>query len=105
MKKRLRKKYRVGEFRELSFSFSFEYKGDVNSDACEAFLNELVVDCIESNGMNCDGFMTEDGCRLVIVAQDPTKTSEEHRAAVKAWLDARTDVEVSQFSELEDLWY
>ncbi len=55
--------------------------------------------------MNCDGFMTEDGCRLVIVAQDPTKTSDAHRATVKAWLDARTDVEVSQFSELEDLWY
>ncbi len=105
MKKRLRKKYRVGEFSELSFSFSFEYKGDVNSDECEAFLKALIEECIEANGLNCDGYMTDEGCRLVLTAADPTKTSDEHRNLVKTWLDGRNDVEVSQFSELENLWY
>ncbi len=105
MKKRLRKKYRVGEFRELSFSFSFEYKGDVNSDACGEFLNELVNNCIAAQGLDCDGYMTAEGCRLVLSASNPCETSDAHRAAVKTWLDSRDDIDVSEFTELEDLWY
>ncbi len=105
MKKRLRKKYRIGEFQELCFNFSFEYKGDVNSTECEAFLKEFVENCVEAQGLDCDGYMTEEGCRLILSAARPTETSEEQRQFVKSWLEARSDVEVQSFSELEDLWY
>ena len=45
MKRRLRKKYRVGEFRELCFEFTFDYKGDIESPECEQFLHSFVDDC------------------------------------------------------------
>ncbi len=105
MKKRLRKKYRVGEFRELCFHFSFAYKGDVMADACREFLNALIEDCIEANGLDCSGNISDDGCQMTAMATDPTQTSAAQLEAVKAWLSAREDVEVTSFSGLEDAWY
>lgn len=105
MKKRLRKKYRLGEFRELCFEFTFEYKGDVNSPECGQFLQSLVSECIEANGLDCEGSLTDEGCLIIVTAADPTKTSEEQRQAVKTWLEGRSDVEVKAFSELHDAWY
>lgn len=105
MKKRLRKKYRIGEFRELCFTFSFEYKGDVEAPECEQFLHALVNDCIEANGLNCEGSLTDEGCHILAKAVDPTQTNEEQRSAVKSWLEARSDIELKSFGELEDAWY
>lgn len=105
MKKRLRKKYRVGEFRELCFEFTFDYKGDVDSPACEQFLHAFVEECIEANGLNCEGNLTDGGCNIIARAEDPTQTNQTQLDAVKAWLEAREDVEVKSFSELVDSWY
>ena len=105
MKKRLRKKYRVGEFRELCFEFTFDYKGEVESTDCEKFLHAFVEECIEANDLNCEGNLTQDGCNMVARATDPTKTSEEQRVAVKTWLEGREDVELKSFGELLDAWY
>lgn len=105
MKKRLRKKYRVGEFKELCFGFSFDYKGDVNAPECERFLHSFVEECIEANGLNCEGNMTDEGCNIIAKAEDPTRTSESQRLAVKSWLEACPEVKLNTFSELQDLWY
>lgn len=105
MKKRLRKKYRVGEFRELCFEFTFDYKGDVESPECEAFLRLFVDDCIEANNLECNGLLTEEGCSLVAYDTDPTQTTEAQRVAVKTWLEAREDIEIKSFGELVDAWY
>lgn len=105
MKKRLRKKYRIGEFRELCFEFTFDYKGDIESPECEQFLHAFADECIEANGLDCEGNLTEEGCNIVAHATDPTQTSETQRQAVKAWLDGRDDVEVKSFGELVDAWY
>jgi uncharacterized protein YggL (DUF469 family) len=105
MKKRLRKKYRVGEFRELCFEFTFDYKGDVESPECETFLRTFVDECIDANGLETNGLLTEQGCSLVAYDADPTQTSEAQRQAVKSWLEAREDVEIKSFGELVDAWY
>ncbi len=105
MKKRLRKKYRVGEFRELCFEFSFEYKGDVESPECEQFLHAFVSECVEANGLSCEGNLTNDACNVIAKAEDPRTTNEQQRLAVKTWLEGRSDVEVKSFGELTDAWY
>lgn len=105
MKKRLRKKYRVGEFRELCFEFTFDYKGNIESPECEQFLKLFIDECIEANGLNCEGNLTEAGCNITARAEDATQTRETQRQAVKAWLDGRDDVEVKFFGELVDAWY
>lgn len=105
MNKRLRKKYRIGEFKELSFTFSFNYKGDVDSNDCEIFLRQLIEECIEANGLDCDGHLTDEGCIMSLCSMTKVTTSEAQRQSVKEWLDARNDVEVVNFTELEDKWY
>ncbi len=105
MNKRLRKKYRVGEFSELCFSFSFEYKGDVESPACEEFLRSLIEDCIEAQSLDCEGHLTEDACVITVCAIDPKATNQEQLDSVKTWLEAREDVEIKAFSPLMDRWY
>ena len=105
MKKRLRKKYRVGEFKELCFEFTFGYKGDVAAPECEQFLHALIEECIEANGLDCEGNITDDGCSIIAKAGDPTQTNETQRQAVKSWLEARSDVEIKNFAELQDAWY
>lgn len=105
MKKRLRKKFRIGEFKELGFTFAFSYKGDMESPACEAFLQEFIEQCIDANGLDCDGNLTEEGCFFMAVANDPRDTTLAQRDAVKAWIDARPDAEVISMGELMDLWY
>lgn len=105
MKKRLRKKYRVGEFRELCFDFTFDYKGDIDSPDCESFLHAFVNECIEANGLNCEGVMTDNGCNITARAEDATQTAEKQRQAVKSWLESRQDVEIKSFGELADAWY
>jgi uncharacterized protein YggL (DUF469 family) len=65
----------------------------------------LPDDCIEANGLNCEGNLTDNGCNITARAEDPTQTNEAQRQAVKAWLDGRDDVEVKSFGELVDAWY
>ncbi|MCQ2371105.1 MAG: YggL family protein [Akkermansia sp.] len=105
MKKRLRKKYRVGEFQELCFEFSFEYKGDVDSPECEQMIRAFDKECLEPNGLVCSGLLQNTGCNIAVHAADPTQTSEAQRAAVKAWVEARPEIQLTRFGELEDAWY
>ena len=105
MKKRLRKKYRVGEFRELCFKFSFEYRGDVESAECEQMIRTFDAECLEPNGLVCSGLFQNIGCNITVRAVDPTLTNEAQRAAVKAWVEARPEIELKSFGELEDAWY
>lgn len=105
MNKRLRKKYRLGEFQELGFSFTFDYKGDVESAECEAFLTAFVNECIDANALDCDGQLTEEGCFFLATASDPRDTTEEQRIAVKTWLESKSEIEFKEISELTDLWY
>ncbi len=105
MKKRLRKKYRVGEYRELCFEFSFEYKGDVDSPECEQMIRAFDAECLEPNDLVCSGCLQNTGCNITVHAADPRFTSEEQRAAVKAWVEARPEIDLKGFGELEDAWY
>ena len=105
MKKRLRKKYRVGEFQELCFEFSFEYKGDVDSPECELMIRAFDKECLEPNGLVCSGLLQNTGCNIAVHAADPTQTNEAQRAAVKAWVEARPEIQLTRFGELEDAWY
>ena len=72
---------------------------------CGQFLQSLVNDCIEANGLECEGSMTDEGCVIIVTAADPTQTNEVQRQAVKSWLEARSDIELKSFSELHDAWY
>jgi uncharacterized protein YggL (DUF469 family) len=106
MKKRLRKKYHLGEYQELCFDVCYRYKGDVFSEEEDAFWNEFISDCIVGNGLNCGGSVSMDGtCEYAAYSVDKSQQIENQLAAVQAWLAAREDVELVRCGEYRDLWY
>jgi uncharacterized protein YggL (DUF469 family) len=105
MKKRLRKKLHIGEFQELGFSLSFQFKDGMAPEQQEAFIKSFLIEGIEDRGL-CfigSGNQTEwDG----LVMQNPQGTvSEEQRQNVIDWLTRSDDLQSYEASELLDIWY
>ena len=91
--RRLRKKLRVGEFRELGFELAFEIRATVDDDAVFALLDALVEEAIEANGLRIAGLYVPDRRQRAQVALErPGSVTPEQRAAVEAWLTARAEV-------------
>lgn len=106
MKKRLRKKYHLGEFKVHCFDFTFKYKGELFSPEEEQFYDDFIMNCIEGNGLNCGGGSSADGTwEFTAHTVDKTRSIEAQREAVKQWLEAREDVQFESYSELKDAWY
>jgi len=109
MKKRIRKKLHLGEFREDGFIVKFKllmvapksWKEDCPE--WEAFYDAF-IDFVEENdlgfggccGIQWDGFVARLRGRTCM---------EQHRDLVRAWLEAREDVSDIDISELIDAWY
>ena len=101
MKKRLRKKKRVGEFAEWGRQLVICRKGQ---DGFDAFLDAFIEEAIEANRCYCGGggsadklvFVVELGCR----SGDP----DARMAEIEAWLGSRPDVTNWQVGPEFDLW-
>lgn len=103
MKRRLRKKRRLGEFREDCFELSFEVSpklGDAGVDS----LTDSFIDMIESNGLQFGG---GGNGRWSGVVQGAFRVSatELDRRVVLDWLNQHPDVLDAQAGPLRDAWY
>ncbi len=107
VKRRLRKKYHVGEFTELGFMMSFRYRGgDVYSKEGMLMLGELDSECLCKQGLCCTLLGQESGlCTFVAHDAHALKTTEQQLIAVREWLQARKDLQEVRVSELLDLWH
>lgn len=103
MKKRIRKKRRLGEFREDCFELTFAVAPNLSDVAREEFYDDF-IEMIESNDLLCGG-----GCNdvydLVIEASGRGSATEEHRQIIKAWLAARKVVSGIVVGDLQDAWH
>ncbi len=104
MKKRLRKKHHVGEFREYAFRLDVKLNVECPSPGFEKFVDDFILDCIEGQGMSCSGSLGKD-CVQIIEAQDARTTSQHHIDAVKTWMENCPAVESFTLGELKDAWY
>jgi uncharacterized protein YggL (DUF469 family) len=107
MKKRLRKKRHLGEFREDGFSVSFHLAGDaLSQDEQLDFLDSIITEAIEPNGLDCGGgggngsewyfFITRSG---------RGSTMEADRTAVLKWLEGQAIVRDISVGPLVDAWW
>lgn len=103
MKKRLRKKRRLGEFRENCFELKFELSSALSDDDIGAF-TDIFIGMIESNGIQFGG---GGGHRWSGIVQGPCRGSatEAHRKAVLEWLDRQPNVVNTYAGPLRDAWY
>jgi hypothetical protein len=105
MKKRLRKKKRVGEFKELGFEMRGDLRPGLSGDDIEAFVDRL-IDVVEARSLafgggagrddKLDGFITRAGSG---------SATEEDRAALAALLHGDTEIARHEVGALRDAWH
>lgn len=106
MKKRLRKKFHVGEFREYCFCASFRFEGEAKIEDVEQFIDNLLDQCVEPNHLCCDAFIAPNEMgRLYITGQDAKVADERNRELVKSWMEQQEGIELVSVSEYFDAWY
>ncbi len=106
MKRRIRKKRRVAEFRELGFEVSYRLGGDVSEEQADAFLSLFIEEAIEQHELQVGG----GGGPLVwdffaVSAKHRSSATDEQREKVGAWLSHRPEVTASEVGPLRDAWH
>lgn len=95
--RRLRKKLRVGEFREFGFAVGFRVSPALSTQGVDELWNRFILDAIEARGLafggGQEGFVTKVG---------HGSATEADRDAVRAWLTARSGVDDVKVGPLED---
>lgn len=104
-RKRLRKKLRRGEFKELGFRVSLQFSSELTKAERNSLLNDFIQQAIEANGLifggggvgsTWDGFVTLDARR--------GSASEAQREKVVEWLSGDRRILEYEVSRLRDAW-
>ncbi len=103
MKRRLRKKRRLGEFAEFGFNIRFAMSPGLGASARNAILDAF-LDQIERLGLQFGGGGIHDWDGFAELCGRGTAT-EQHRAAILAWLEQHADIENPHVGELVDAWH
>lgn len=105
MRKRLRKKLRVGECKELGFSVDCQLVADISEEAFGLFIDAFIDQAIEANTLLFGG----GGKRpcwggFVTSAKRRGSANEADRTHVQDWLKGRSEVINSTVGPLMDAW-
>jgi uncharacterized protein YggL (DUF469 family) len=103
MKKRLRKKLRVGEFQERGFDLSFQLSDQVLGGELDTFWDAFIA-TVEERGLMCGGAC---GRHWDVFVARPRRGSvtEDDRQALVGWLNAHPGVGDIRFGPLVDAWH
>lgn len=105
MRKRLRKKKRVGEFQELCFELRAELRSDLNSAELGAFVDRL-IDVVEARNLSFGGGAGQNHLLQGVVTRDGRgSTTEDDRSALSAFLEADGIVLRHDVGALQDAWH
>jgi uncharacterized protein YggL (DUF469 family) len=104
MNRRQRKKYRLGEFRELGFELGWQFRNIEDDVAVDAFIDAF-LSFVEARDIGFGGGFRPDGgdgfaCRL-----NRGSVTEDDRTALVAWLKHHPAVASAQAGEFRDAWH
>jgi len=107
MKKRIRKKKHVGEFRESGFELVFQFEPMLTAEQGNQLLDDFLENAIEANDLYFGGGGRDGRWSGVAYASGPpgTTTSAKQRSSVLAWLEPHPQVIAVQASDFFDLWH
>lgn len=105
MKKRLRKKKRVGEFKEFGFKAGFRFSDQVAKNARNDLLNRFIEDAIERNGLQFGGGGGGNEWNgFVALNKSRGSTLEKHRQAVEHWFQQEPEIREYYLTDMVDAW-
>ena len=104
MRKRLRKKLRLGEFQEMGFPVRFRIEGDLTRAGQDAFFDSFISEAIEGNGLMCGGACgaTWD---VFVTRHGRGSATEDDRRNVQRWLTTQPRVRDINVGTLMDAWH
>ena len=105
MRKRLRKKLRLGEFSEYGFDVSYRLRDDLSETEADDFLFRFLEQAIEANSLACGGGGGPPAYEFCAVSDHRGSPTREQRSAVGAWLDAQVEVANHSVGEFFDAWH
>ena len=103
MKRRLRKKRRLGEFAEFGFNLRFTMSPSLSTEDRNGLIDAFIGE-IERLGLNFGGGGSDDWDGFVALTGRGTAT-EEHRSAILVWCNAHPDIQNPVAGKLVDAWH
>ncbi|HSK73649.1 MAG TPA: 50S ribosome-binding protein YggL [Pyrinomonadaceae bacterium] len=105
LKKRLRKKYHLGEFQELGFEIFTELKSGLNEKDFNRFVDDF-IDEIERNKLLFGGGGGKESWKgFVSSSIKYTSPTEEQRENFRKWLANRSEIQNVKIDEFRDAWH
>lgn len=103
MKKRLRKKKRVGEFTQYGFEVRVLFREGTSEREIDAFVDAW-TDAVEARGLMYGGGTDERTMNVFVTRAARGSATEEDRAALGRFLEASSVVLAPGVGELVDAW-
>src|SRR3989304_3596579 len=106
MKKRLRKKKRIGEFKESGFKIGFRFLDELSTESIDHLIDRFIEQAIENNGLQFGGGgkgSEWDG--FVVLDKHRGSATDLHREAVKQWFMQESEILEYHVTQLIDAWY
>ncbi|MBW1787097.1 MAG: DUF469 family protein [Deltaproteobacteria bacterium] len=106
MNKRLRKKKRLGEFREFGFKAGFRFSDQLTTEARNHLLEKFIKEAIEKNGLQYGGGGGGNEWNgFVALNKLRGSTRQRHRKAVERWFIHEAAVKEYYLTDMIDAWY
>ncbi len=104
MKKRLRKKLYVGEFKELGFEIAVDLVEGMNEEQLDEFISIFGEEALDKNDLDFEGGGSTLALFGLIILNKRGSVSEEQRSSIETWLKERSEVKSVIVGELVDAW-
>lgn len=104
MKRRLRKKLRTGEFRELGFHVRFAFAPEISSEDSDEVHDAFIAEAIEGNELHFGGGGDRVFEGFVTCARGRSSVDEDRREAVRRWLAEHPLVNEVEVGDFVDAW-
>ena len=104
MKKRLRKKYHVGEFVQYGFEVEIHLKENTDENEREEVMWAFIIEAIEPNHLLAGGGGSNP-MSFFVVADGYKSATIEHINKLKEWLSKQEQIESFSFGPLKDAWH
>jgi uncharacterized protein len=105
VRRRLRKKKRIGEFQELGFEVTYRLVEESSPKQRLDLLFEFLEQAIEANGLMAGGGGGSPACLFVVSAKDHESVAGHQKDAIERWLAAKPQITEFSVGQLRDAWY
>ncbi len=105
LKRRLRKKFRRGEFQELGFRLDVKFKPNLSEAVFDNFYDGFIA-LIEENKLAFGGGGSPESFQGFITAWEKYRSPlAEQREKIEKWLENYPEISESEVGKLVDAWY